>query len=1621
MKKIITILMLIMLWAPFMLKSQSLAITEIMYNDPSTVHRLEFIELYNTTALPVDVTGYKFTTAITYTFPSMIIPANGFVIVAKSAATADTYFNISGTLQWDAGEVLSNTGESIVLKDSNNVTIDSVRYQILNPWPVAANGLGATLMKCSPLANPNVGSNWLGSSSTSATAYAAIAGTVVYATPLAGCNVPPPYSPVFVAVPFTETFDNVWANGDGFRDVPDNHWKNTPNTGNNSWRRNDDGVSASWSSANQGAYNPAGASGTTNSARFHSAGTPNGAQGSLDLYADFTTPGLKKVKFMYINNNGVDSLSLYVSFDAGTTFNFLTRFFTTTGGWNEKTVYIGTSTSSTTIIRFRGTLNGQTDIGLDQVSIELVTGDDAGMAAINKPNNIIFDPQDSIKVTLQNFGGNDLISAQLSYSVNNGAPVQSAWNGSLTPLGTAANINLGGYLFPTTGQSTVKAWCSSPNGIADPNPLNDTLVKTVIYQQRTPIPYTEHFDSIWINRQSTRDIPSVYWLSSPFTGNASWRRNDDGTAGGWTNNNGAYTVPGALGTIHSARFHSAGNSSGTQGTISLFLDFSSPGAKELRFYYINTTQNDSLAVWASYDGGLTYQFLSKFTTTPLGWELKTVNLGNSTSPFVVIRFRATASNNGNTDIGIDEVTIESPLPDVGVVKITNPVSGCSLTATENVTVKLKNIGNLAVSNIPVSYKLGGNIVTETANVSLAPGDTISYTFAAQGDFSVQGSHSIMAYTSYPGDIIGTNDTIKTTVFNIHQITTFPFHENFETGTASYFSLSNGSNAGINVNSGIGVSNSFALHMTGNLAGTWPNSSGNSTSAQQAWEVYTDHQAFAASCMVDVSSLTEPVLMLDLRQTYVNQGGPLYSWFRILINDSIELPNSNNVVNFNPVSQQGDQYNTQMFPLSAYIGAPIKITLQSSCKYNDAYSTGGVGDNVYVDNFTIMNKPTVDVNMMSLETVSTACGLGSQVAVNIKIKNMGDMTVKNIPVSYSIDNGVTWFTDTIPDSIQKMMIVSHQFAQLADFSTVGTYHVIAVVNLTGDPNPYNDTLTKLVYNVPYVSPIGTFVTDFENGPDGWTSGAVVGINNWVMGTPAKPHLNAAHSGTTCWTTGLTQDYSSNSNSYVLSPCYNLTFYFHPYISLWLNMHTEANLDAMIMEVSVNDSSWYKINTTSGFYNNTSNQGSLAPPKWSGVTAGWQQFTTAIQSLAGKPQVQFRFRFVTNDATTDEGISIDDITIFEPYPDMTVTDISGPVSGCSLSNQEYVSAVFKNVGLTFGTQIPVSYKINQGAWVNDVITDTIPVNGSSSYTFSQPADLTTPGLNEITVKASFPGDANTTNDSLVKTIFNTVPSNAFSVNFETANYFDHLGPASAANSHFFVLPDIGNLNTTGVQMTGGNAASWPEDTNVSSTQAWTYADHIATLYTCEINNSFPEAGLYLDLRQTFSENQRYCWFRVMVNDSIQIPDLYGAYDFIPATAGNDPFVSRIFYLGPYGPNVHVSMQALCRVDQANSVTSTADNVFLDNISVAPWVSIPVIRNNGTVIYPNPANDMIMIMLPELANQLQIDILNIQGQVVSSRQRNGTQQNRLDISKLPEGVYMIRLISDHEIQTMKFIKTK
>ncbi len=361
-------------------------------------------------------------------------------------------------------------------------------------------------------------------------------------------------------------------------------------------------------------------------------------------------------------------------------------------------------------------------------------------------------------VVLRNRGSNNLTSATINYSVDNGAVTTFAWTGSLTP-GSSATVNLPAFT-AVLGSHTFKSWNTLPNGIADPSPQLDTSSVVFMVSNGIEAPYIENFDGGVFP-------PDIRWeVNNPNSDCYEWV----GAA--------ATSITGVLDNV-AAQMPAYGNSTGgTENLITpIFLLPCNATAANIQFdvayrrrnttpanyerLYIEISENCGTTWNATpiYDKtGTTLQVLTTTTGntyyTPVGttdWRTETVNLlpfVTGTSKNIKFRIRAVAANGNN--IYIDNFRFNATTPgeidvalssvnilDGGYADLGSTPAGTPLVATFTVT----NSGttNLTLNN-PITvtgtgYSLGSTFGTTTLAAGASTTFTVNFNSAVGGSFT----------------------------------------------------------------------------------------------------------------------------------------------------------------------------------------------------------------------------------------------------------------------------------------------------------------------------------------------------------------------------------------------------------------------------------------------------------------------------------------------------------------------------------------------------------------------------------------------------------------------------------------------------------------------------------------------------------------------------------------------------------------------------------------------------------------------------------------------------------------------------------------------------------------------
>ncbi|MGB0882313.1 MAG: S8 family serine peptidase [Vicingaceae bacterium] len=205
--------------------------------------------------------------------------------------------------------------------------------------------------------------------------------------------------------------------------------------------------------------------------------------------------------------------------------------------------------------------------------------------------------------------------------------------------------------------------------------------------------------------------------------------------------------------------------------------------------------------------------------------------------------------------------------DASLAVVTPQNNGSSLSCISSaidITVKIKNEGLNAISNIPVSYSAnGGSVINETYSSVINPGDSVNFTFTNQFMPSL-GTNNILAWQSLSGDLNNSNDTAMSQFEFVNSTANYvPWFEDFE----SFITCSTASNCEFGV---CNMSNDFRNEINGSeddidwrtdVAGTPSNGTGPSQDYSPGTIIGKYLYLESSSCANKVANLVSPCIDL----------------------------------------------------------------------------------------------------------------------------------------------------------------------------------------------------------------------------------------------------------------------------------------------------------------------------------------------------------------------------------------------------------------------------------------------------------------------------------------------------------------------------------------------------------------------------------------------------------------------------------------------------------------------------------------------------------------------------------------------------------------------------------------
>lgn len=384
------------------------------------------------------------------------------------------------------------------------------------------------------------------------------------------------------------------------------------------------------------------------------------------------------------------------------------------------------------------------------------------------------------------------------------------------------------------------------------------------------------------------------------------------------------------------------------------------------------------------------------------------------------------------------------------------------------------------------------------------------------------------------------------------------------------------------------------------------------------------------------------------------------------------------------------------------------------------------------------------------------------------------------------------------------------------------------------------------------------------------------------------------------------------------------------------------------------------------------------------------------------------------------------------DAALTSVTNPSTGttpdCQNLSSVPVIVVIENLGTTSISNVSVSYQINAGPAVNETYTGTLAPSATANYTFTATANLSSPGIYNVTSWVTYNLDGNIFNDTsyaIVNVVSLPTVALPWTEDFET---FTLCGTASDCGATVCTLANGWSNAPNGSE----DNIDWRTDEggtpSANTGPAIDHAPGTATgnyLYT-EASNCFNNEGDMItpciDLTTAISA-QFSLWYH-MYGAAMGVMHLdvlsNGVWtnDAMPILSGDkgNTWFQQLVDLTPYvGGKINLRFRGIT----GSSFTS---DMAIDDINLTAVVSVNENSSGGSFwVYPNPVKNVINIQLNNLSanGKLFLKMRDVTGRLIYSDERRNTAtifNTQIDVTRFASGIYSLELLSgDKQYRTL------
>ena len=439
-------------------------------------------------------------------------------------------------------------------------------------------------------------------------------------------------------------------------------------------------------------------------------------------------------------------------------------------------------------------------------------------------------------------------------------------------------------------------------------------------------------------------------------------------------------------------------------------------------------------------------------------------------------------------------------------------------------------------------------------------------------------------------------------------------------------------------------------------------------------------------------------------------------------------------------------------------------------------------------------------------VNTSTALTATTTISARIKNLDDNNVTSFKMRYYVGGSLV-VEDLVSTTVASGSTYTHNFSLPYNFSLAGNYILkVEVENTTGsDPVSSNNSITDTIRqlnNDPIPLPFTDNLESAISRQYYKNRFGIEGIERYdFTNTDPLGRLSTFLTSGMAYSASrsLIMDFSGwnggvGSNNFVYGS-YNLNGIDAAVKDMRLDFQFKSHGDSVVNAIN---KIWIRGDDTKPWveaFTLSSNGNIPGVFKRSQSIELSDLLIATSQSFSSSFQVRFgQFGIVRiNDNNGFQGHNFDDIRIYEAIDDIQLKTIDEPlINKCSLSNAETVMVTIRNASSNSISDIPIRMVVDGGTPVIENFAGPLAADGSTQYTFTAKADLSTLGSHTILINVQYGTDNFKDNDTLIMNIFNAPLITTFPhiENFETNN--GYWRSSGINNSWEYGVPAANKIN-------------------------------------------------------------------------------------------------------------------------------------------------------------------------------------------------------------------------------------